>query len=339
MPTLQALQQYALEALLYVGLGCFILVAAFYNGVETGAYRLNRLRLWLRAESGDPRARAIQHLVADTRGLICVTLVGYNIGVYAVTTITTALLMVRGGPQIRAEFWATLILTPVLFVLTDVTPKTLFAVEADRWMYRAAPVIRGSAMLFRSLGLVSVLKASGSLLLWLTGRRGAGAEMREPRQRLRAFLRECAHSGVLSEYQGELAENVLNLRHVHLSEVMIPLGSVQSVSADVSRQDFMRLIRGHNFSRVPVYEDRRAGVVGIVNVCDALGVEEGRLDMRALAQPALRLPEDRSVSKGLLAMQKAGAAMAIIVGRKGQAVGMVTVKDLVEEIVGELAEW
>ncbi|MDK1032051.1 MAG: CNNM domain-containing protein [Planctomycetia bacterium] len=327
--------EWAAVVLLY---GCVVgavLVSGFYGGVETGAYRVNRLRLWLRAERGDRRAQTIQKLVADMRGLICVTLIGSTVGVYAATTIATGLFMGWFGQH--AELWATIILAPVLFIFADITPKNLFAAEGDRWMYRAAAVVSASSAIFRAIGLVAILKLSGDLWLWLMGRSGRSAGILPPAQRLQALLRECAAAGVVTHYQGDLTEKVLGLRHTSLDDVMIPLEAVRSISADADRDALVDYVRRHRFSRVPIHDKDPTDIIGLVYVYDALGAEAGEFDLRGLAQPVLRLGVDVPISRALVKMETEGATLAVVAGHQGKAIGFVTINALVEEIVGESA--
>ncbi|HUU31644.1 MAG TPA: DUF21 domain-containing protein, partial [Phycisphaerae bacterium] len=149
-----------------------LLVAALANGVETGLYRLNRIRLRLRAASGDRRAKTLLALLADLRGLIVVCLVGYNLGTYVVTVMVTMLVAaagwVEGSPRI--EVLTTAILTPIFFVFADVVPKSIMAYAADLWTQRMAGALRWAYRLLYGIGLVPALKGLIALVLWIARR-------------------------------------------------------------------------------------------------------------------------------------------------------------------------
>jgi putative hemolysin len=228
----------------------------------------------------------------------------------------------------------------VFFVLTDVTPKSLFAYEADRWMYRLARVLGGAHALMRVVGLVPALKGISTLILRIARSGGGRANPFHPRQRLRAFLREGAAEGVITGYQHELVDKVLTLGDRKVRHAMIPLSRVTSVAVDTTRQGFIEHVRRHAHSRLPVWEDRRENIVGIVHITDVLGNHEGEaFDLRRVMGPALDVTPDVPVGKAMVRMQRARAAMAVVRDRKGRAAGIITMKDLVEEIVGELAVW
>lgn len=329
---------YAPLLLALVGLG----IAAVANGMETGIYRLNRIRLRLRAGTGDRRARRLLALLGDVRGLICVCLVGYNGGVYLTTAFVTMMLAGAGlgeGP-VGVEVLATVILTPVFFVFTDVTPKSIFTVEADRWMYRLGGVLRGAYHTLRAVGLVPALKGVSTLVLRIAHGGAAAANPFHPRQRLRAFLREGAAEGVITGYQDELVDRVLALRERQIRHAMIPMGQVTSVNVETGRRRFMQELRNHSCSRLPVWEGRRSHIVGIAHISEVMAADEDTFDLRALMSTEMVLLEPRMpVNQALVRMRRARAAMAIVRDARGRTVGIVTLKDLVEEIVGELAVW
>jgi len=319
------------------------LVAALANGVETGIYRLNRIRLRLRAGRGDRRARALVGLLTDVRGLIIVCLVVYNAGVYVAAAIVTNLVAHAGwaeGP-VGVEILATVILAPLFLIFTDVLPKSLFTYEADRWMVRFGGVLRGAYGLLNGLGLLPALKGVSALVLRVAhGRAGARANPFHPRQRLRAFLREGAAEGVITGYQDELVERVLALRERQVQDVMIVLARVTSVEVSTDRERFLSHLRAHSYSRVPVWEGRSDHIVGIVHINDVLAAGPEEFDLARLAVPEpLRVTPDMPVSQAMFRMRAARAAMAVVVGPRDRALGIITIKDLVEEIVGELAVW
>ncbi len=321
-----------------------LLIAGVANGMETGLYRVNRIRLRLRADAGNRRARMLQRLLADLRGQIIVCLIGYNGGVYLTTAIVTTMVAGAGWAhdEVGVSILATAILTPIFFVFTDVTPKSVLTYEADRWMYRLAPVLRAAYGLLRVFPpLVPILKGISTLVLRVaSGRHGGAANPFHPRQRLRALLREGAADGVITGYQDELVEKVLGLRDRRVRQVMVPLARLTSVSAETDRGEFIHHLRGHSYSRLPVWEGRRDHIVGIVHIRDALAAGGERLDLRALMdRSVVKVAPDMPVGQALFRMQRQRAAMAVVRDARDRAVGILTIKDLVEEIVGELPVW
>jgi len=326
---------------LYLLAGVGVLIAALANGMETGLYRLNRVRLRLEAERENRRARILLGLLRDLPGQIIVCLLVYNGGAYLATIMVTTLVAEAGWVHtpLGVEVIATAILAPGLFVFADVVPKNIFAMEANRWAYPLARPMRWAYRVLRAVGLVPVLKGVSALVLRMAHvRRGQETSPFTPRERLRALIREGLAEGVITGYQDQLAEQVLALRDKTVGGVMIPLRHVAAVPVDVTQARFARELARHSYSRLPVYEKHRDNVVGIVHINDVLA-QEG-LDVAAvMRRDVVRLPTETTVSAAMIHMRRARAAMAVVSDHRGRAVGIVTIKDLVEEIVGELAAW
>jgi CBS domain containing-hemolysin-like protein len=319
-----------------------VLVSALASGVETGLYRLNRIRLRLRADSGDRRAKILQDLLGDLRGQIIVCLVGANLGDYLATAMLTLLVVSAGWVETSAgvELLATPIVAMVLFVFANVVPKSVFVAEADHWMYPLARPLKAAYVVLRRTGVLPALSGLSHLVLRVVRRGEAAADPFHPRERLRAILREGAAEGVISGYQHELAGKVLGLREQLVHAVMIPIGRVAGVPADIDRDRFLADLRRHSFSRLPVWEGRKENVVGIVHIMDVLAAGDQPLDLAALMnREFVAVSPEMTVAQALLRLRKARAAIAVVRDDKGRAVGVITVKDLVEEVVGELAEW
>jgi putative hemolysin len=319
-----------------------VLVSALASGVETGLYRLNRIRLRLRADSGDRRARTLQGLLGDLRGQIIVTIIGANFGEYLATAMLTLLVASAGWVETSAgvELVTTPIAAMILFVFGNVVPKSVFVAEADHWMYPLARPLKAAYVVLRRTGVLPALSGLSNLVLRVLRRGEVAADPFHPRERLRAILREGAAEGVISGYQHELVGKVLGLREQLVHAVMIPIGRVAGAAVDIDRERFMAELRRHSFSRLPVWEGRKENVVGIVHIMDVLAAGEGPLDLGALmTRDFLSVPPDMTVPQALLRLRKARAAIAVVRDDKGRAVGVITVKDLVEEVVGELAEW
>jgi CBS domain containing-hemolysin-like protein len=322
-------------------------LSGFFSGAETGAYRVNRVRLRLARQHGRPGATWLSSLVADMPGLICVTLIGTNVGVYVASVLMTGLWHERAPEQsaLWAEMMATLALTPILFVVSEVLPKNIFNAEADRLMYLSARPLYVLRRIFGWLGLVGMLK--GISRVWTLVRRwreGKTAEVVNPfpaQARLRAVIRDSAAEGVMTPYQNELVEKIMSLRDVHVGEVMVPLSRVVRLRSGETWQGFLDAVRANAFSRLPVMDASRRRAVGVVPVNEVLEAMTGgeQEDWESFSRPAVILPPQMTVTQAIFALQRNRTPLAIVSGAQGQTIGIVTLKDLAEEIVGELEAW
>jgi CBS domain containing-hemolysin-like protein len=330
-------------------LGVMIVTAAFFSGVETGSYRLNRVRLRLAEQEHRPGARLLGKMLADLPGVICVTLLGVNVATY-VATIFAERLWQHAYPQAHdelvVEVLTSVTLAPALFIFADLVPKDIFNNGADRLMYPAARPLWVADVFFRGVGLVSLLKGIGRL--WVRLARWAGVDVPPeetapfpPRARLQAILRDSAAEGVMTPYQSELAEKIMNLQHVGIQSAMVPASQAVTISMAAGREDFYKLIRSSSFSRLPVVDPSEGDVLGVLRVHDVLRElgPDDEFDLTLFVRLALDLPDTMNVAQAMFAMQSARLPMGIVRNAKGEFVGLVTLKDLVEEIVGELAAW
>ena len=323
---------------LYLAAVAGLAISFVASAVETGSYRLNRIRLRLRADGGDHRAATLLRLLGDLPGLIISILIVNNVGNYLLTAAVTALVAgwVAGG-DVAVQLTATAVATPLLFVFCEVLPKNVFAFAPGERMCRLARPIRAVYWGLYAVGLVPVLKGISTLVLRIARRRGAASPF-TPRQRLRALIREGLAEGVITGYQDELAEKVLALRDRTVGDVMIAMRHVAAVPVDVTEARFARELERHSYSRLPVYEKHRGNVVGIVHINDVLA-RDGFDVAAAMHRDVVRLPAATTVAAAMVRMRRARAAMAVVADDRDRAVGIVTIKDLVEEIVGDLAAW
>ncbi len=328
-----------IDLILIAGALAALVLSGACSGAETGVYSLNRVRLRVRAERNDPEARRLAALMTHPESLVATALLGTNVMDYLVAACVTAVLLRATVSSGGAELYATAICTPLVLVLGGIIPKDWFRRDSDRLMYRLAFPLQAALALVRITGLAALLNLLSRRLMRLSDpERAARGDNVLPRARMLGLLQEGAVRGGLSRFQRDVIERVLNISNVRAGGVMIPLARVASVPVDVSRDDFLRVARMAHFSRLPVWRGQPGNVVGIVNVYDVL-TEERPVPLAEHVRPPLVLGPADSVPAALVRLQQGRQAMAIVRGRAGQCIGILTVKDLVEEIVGDLEAW
>ncbi len=324
---------------LVLGVIAALAASSFFSGAETGVYCLNRVRLSVRADRGSPQARRLMDLMRRPQELVITTLLGTNVAEYVSTACVTTLILRLGDADHLAEVYATAILTPLILVFGAVLPKDWFRREADRLMLPASLPLMWALRLAKATGLVWGLnRLSEMLIAWIDPDHADRPEPLLPRLQMRRLLAEGAAAGGLSPFQRDTLERVMNISRTRLADVMVPRRRAAIVRADIGRADLLRIVRMAHFSRLPVHEGDSRRIVGILNVYHVL-MDERERPVRAYIQPALFLRGDETVSAALVKMQQAHEVMAIVTDGSGACVGLVTIKDLVEEIVGELEAW
>jgi len=319
----------------YVLLVAAVLLAAFHSGSETGFYCVNRLRVWVRAEQGIPAAQTLQHLVSHPQAAISTFLVGTNIGVYFSTVLCTEVL--RGTTfGHKAGLYSSLIMPPLLLIFAEVIPKSLFQHHAERLMYSAVWPLQISRVVFYPLAVV--LRWVSRLPHLIPGHERPAEHPLVTRDTFRFYLSQGAAQGSLSPYQRRIADNILRLHSVNLTSALTPLDQVVTVEERAGWDELCQVLREHRYSRLPVYRGERENIIGVINVID-VAAAEGKLQAGELARDRLCLQADMSVADALTALRNAKQQFGVVVDQGGRAVGIVTAKDLVEEIVGELEAW
>lgn len=314
------------------GVAVGVVASALFSGAETGAYSFNRTRLRLAVAEGIARARLVNHLTGDLTGFVVVCLIGTNLAnnlvSFASTLVATELAI---GPP---ELVATIAVAPFLFVLGELGPKELFRRQPDRLLYGLSPILAIAAFLFRPFVLAM---AALTWILRKLGFKTGGNAMLRAEDRVRLVIQAHAEDGALTEYQETLARNIFSLRARTVRHTMIAVDQVDALEASAELEEartFARLC-GRRF--MPVFRRDREQLVGVVNLFDLLFEERPGLTIRNYIEPALELRPGEPVTEALLRMRRARTTLAVVTD-KGKTLGVVTLKDLVEEITGELQD-
>ena len=311
--------------------------SALYSGLETGAYSLNRIRLQIKEHQGSTAARTLQRLLRRPIVLLGTLLVGNNVANYAGTASLAVLLEDSGFTDGQVIVFNVLIITPLLLVFGETLPKDLFAAHGDRLMYRFARFLSGSRILFTWTGLLPLIQGV-SLVTTRLLRAHRAISPFHPRRHVQALVHEGVGHGLLSDVQSAIVERVLELSQHKIGTEAVGWKQVIKVREDDPPEVIWSFAERTSHSRFPVVS--RAGqVVGVISVYDVLSHAKDRCpSIRQLMTPASHLDADTPIRDGLAMMQKSRLAMGIVM-RHNRPVGIVTVKDLVEPITGELASW
>lgn len=314
-----------------------------YSGLETGIYMMNKIRLDLRAETGSRAARTIRKIVSDQSRFLAILLIGNSLATYAASFAISAMFVLAGYGE-HSEWLALAVATPLLFVLCESVPKNVAYRQSERLVYRLSGLLSVSDLVFRWTALLGLVRGVSSLLMKLTGARQKGY-IPMGHEGLSAVVAEGHASGVLTHMQTIMADRVMHIGKVKVRDVMIPLGLVVTAPVKVDRPKMLELVAAHNFSRFPL-QGEGGQIVGILNVYDALAEDQQVADRQAgpavletKAPPPLVVSDSASVTDALYRMQRTHSPMAVVADKAGRHVGIVTIKDLVEEIVGELDAW
>ncbi len=312
------------------GLLLSILISFFFSGVETGVYALSRLRLRVRTEAREPRALRVAELLRQPHMLISTLLIGNHTANYGATFFFQGL--VGGlGAVLDPELVTTLLLTPLLFVFGEITPKNLFRLRADDLVYRASGILKAACVFLLPLSLL--LRFAGRLTCALP-RETPADQLAFSRARIEALVREVTEDGELTEGQSRMLRNVLRLSSLRVRDVMVELRNVDTIEEGFTRAELLAVSALHGRSRIPVTERGTGIPLGVATVLDLVFSEDQGVENLLREIPGLSM--NRTVDQALRVLRSGRRSMAFVQDDHGRILGIVTVKDLVEEVSGEL---
>jgi putative hemolysin len=330
-------------ALILVAL-LMVVLAGLFAGAETGIYRLSRLRLRLGAERGRWSAVLLARVMRDSPGLLLSLLVGTNLSHYVATSFMTSLFLGLALSEQAAELYAMLALAPLLFVFSELIPKNIFLQRADVLTWLVAPLLYLSHKVFTWCGIVPLLRLLAGLFAGALGSPvpTPSAIASSQSHQVKALLRDTQEEGLLSPVQTEIIDRLVNIPGVRLGTVMVPLLQVRTVPLRCNRATLLEELGRHALTRLPVWQDTPGNIVGFIDVYEALGSGEEFESVEKFLHPIRSLDVDTPIIDAIDIMRREQARIILVMRRRGgraAAAGTVTMKDLVEELMGELAEW
>jgi CBS domain containing-hemolysin-like protein len=310
-----------------------VLLEGFLSGSEIAMVAADRKKLSRFAHAGSRWDRLTFRILKEPSWFLSTTLVGSNLAEVANAALVTSILMGFYGS--RGDLYAFLILTPLILIFGEILPKTLFQQKADPWVRKIVPAIWVvSLLLYPFVWLMSKATQAVSRLLKQEG------EVRPlvTREELQLLLREEGGRSDINPLEQDMIRRIFRFSTTRIKEAMIPLVDVVVLEETCTVEEAIALVRQENYSRYPVYRDRVDNVVGILYSLDLLDAEgEGRT-IRPFVRPISFFPETKPVDELLLEMQRNQEAMAAVVDEYGGTVGIVTVEDILEEVVGEIED-
>jgi len=318
-------------AIILVGL----FLSGFFSGAETGLYCVNRLRVQLAVQRNEPRAVRLSRLLANEQGALSATLIGTNLMNY-VTTTTCAFLfaeLLRLG-EVDVQLYTIAVVTPVVFVFGEVVPKNLFQRYSDTLMIKAASTLSVAYSVFYALGAIPMVTGLLRLANRLTSGSAAQVGFVEPKRRVALLLQEALADQTHGEDRSEMIDRVCRLSETPVREVMIPFRKVASIAATATRKELVHVARVTGYARLPVFGPRKSRITGLVKVDDLLRDDSWkRVGERMF--PALRIDPVNSVAVAINRMRAEKRELAIVTGPGDHLLGIVTLRDLLQELIGE----
>ncbi len=311
-----------------------VLVTALLSASEMAFIAANRVRLRHLAETGDTVAARYLEAFRSPERMLSTAMMGVTIAHIAASSFATwALLPIAGA---WTAFVVTVTLVPVMLVFGEVIPKTAARERSTAMIRRLFPVLQVATMILAPITWGARALVGGALKA--VGLRGATTRQFVSREELKLLLQLEPTEADVTSTEAEMIDKIFDLGETAVREIMVPLVDVAALPENTTPDDAVRLIQERGFSRLPVYADRELNIVGVVTTMDLLRRGAETRDLKTLMRPATYAPETKRIDELLTEMQKGRVQLAVVVDEYGAAVGIVTIEDIVEQIVGEIQD-
>jgi putative hemolysin len=328
----------------------FIIVNGFFAAAEIAVVAARRIRIRHLAEEGHKNALVLQKFKEEPERFLATIQIGITLAGVIASAIGGAAAVKIIKPAIQELPWkavassaeaisigiATLIITYFLLIFGELIPKSIALTNPERIGMKTAKIIEVFAKI--TFLFVQVLTFSTNMLLKPFGKRThAGRAISE--EEVRMLIREGGEQGVFEATEQALIHSVFEFTDMYVKEVMVPSTRMVTVSLNMSAEDIRNMVTEEQFSRYPVIGKDPNDIRGILYAKDFLNaVAKGQVDTRKLVKPPFFIPETMKISNLLKEMQKKRVHMALVIDEYGGVSGLVTMEDLLEEIVGEIRD-
>ncbi len=314
-------------------LAVLLILSAFFSGSETALMSLNRYQLRHKAQEGHRGAKLAEALLQRPDRLIGLILLGNNLVNFSAASLVTLIAIRVGGEPAIAL--GTLILTLVVVIFAEAAPKTLAALHPERVAFPASLIYTPLLKILYPFVWVTNVASNG--VLYLCGVRSKGNELQSlTREELRTVVFE-AGARISSRYQ-QMLLSILDLEKVTIDDVMVPHNEIVGIDLDDDDDEIMKIIAESQHTRLPVYRNDVDKVIGILHLRRLANLADKQFDkqqLQALLSKPYFVPEGTPLSKQLVQFQRRRERIAMVVDEYGDIQGVVTLEDILEEIVGE----
>ena len=311
-----------------------ILLEPFFSGAEIGMVSVNRIKMKKMAEDGNSAARSILKLLDDPERLFTTTSLGTNLAMVSSTAIFTAFMVTHFGDS--GEWMAMIIISPLIFFGGEIIPKVIFQHRAD------------SIMLLMIYPLIFFYKVLSPFIIWLSKASAkftnqvqlASAQEHKTfsRDQLRQVLSLESQTVDLGVTEKKIIHNIFNFGELRAEHCMVPLIQMTALKDTATLTEAHDVANDSGFSRMPIFHERIYNLIGILNTFDLLDQPVANTPITSLIRPAYYIPPNKKIDDLLKELQQRGLHMAIVVDEYGGCIGLITIEDLLEKIVGEIED-
>lgn len=321
------------DAIQFIILIVLLLLSGFFSSAETALTTVSKIKLRSLVDEGNKRAADVLDITENHMSkMLSAILIGNNIVNLSASALATTLAYGLGGYMVSI---ATAILTVVILVFGEITPKNAATVKATQLSLAYIPVIK-PLMVIMTPAIV-IINAISRVMLLLLRINPSSKESALTEDELRTIVDVSHEDGIIESEEKEMIYNVFDLGDARAKDVMVPKVNVTLVSADSSYHDLIDIYREDKFTRLPVYEETTDNIIGTINMKDLLLVSDTEnFRVQDVLREAYFTYEYKNISELLVEMRDASLNIAIVLDEYGEPAGIITLEDILEEIVGEI---
>lgn len=308
--------------------------SAFFSSAETALMTSNKLRIRNLAENGDKRAEKVLEITANMDKMLSAILIGNNIVNLSASALSTTLTLKLFGSSLVGI--ATGILTFLILVFGEITPKNVASKNAEDMALKYIGII-SVLVIVLTPAIYIVNKVAGIVISLFIKNNDDNNMVTE--DELRAMVEVSHEDGVIEKEEKKMIVNVVDFGDTVAGDIMLPRVDMVMVSVESSYGEILKIFREERYTRIPVYEESPDNVIGILNVKDFLLIEnKENFSVKEHLREPLYTYEYKKTSSLMVDMRKTGANIVIVLDEYGTTVGLITLEDMLEEIVGEIRD-
>ena len=310
-----------------------LMLSAFFSSNETALTTVNKIRLRALADDGDKKAAMVLDITENhTSKMLSAILIGNNIVNISASSLSATLAYAFGGYMVSI---ATAVLTVAILVFGEITPKNYATINAEKISLRYIRIIKFFMTVMTPVIFIINLFSRGIMFLLRVDPSAAKKVMTE--EELRTIVDVSHERGVIESDEKEMINNVFDLGDADAKDIMVPRVHVTFADVNSTYDELIDIFREDKFTRLPVYEDSQDNIVGIINMKDLLLCNRDEsFSIRDIMRKPHFTYEYKSISELLVEMRESTFNIAIVLDEYGEMAGLITLEDILEEIVGEI---
>lgn len=312
-----------------------LLLSAFFSSAETAFTTVNRIRMRTLMEEGNKKAKKVLKITDNSGKMLGAILIGNNIVNLSASSIATALALRLFGSM--GAGIATGVLTLLILIFGEISPKTLATIHADSIALFYADLIY---LLMKVLTpLIFITNSLAILFLRILGIKPQNKESQMTEEEFRTIVDVGHENGIIETEERKMINNVFDFGDAQVKDIMVPRIDMTVVDIHTSYHELIHIFRQDKFTRIPVYEDSTDNVVGILNIKELLLYNDRtHFSVKKVMREPFYTYEHKKVAELFSEMRNSSINLAIVLDEYGSTVGLVTIEDMIEEIVGEIRD-